>query len=130
QFLAAIQLIVYASAVVVLFVFVIMLLGPDAGKGDDTDLGGASGRVARGFSIVVVAGMLVMAVALLAVASEMPTRFSPLTAEHGTVEAVGGLLFTKGLVPFELVTILLIVAVIGSIAIARGKPPAKPKGRI
>src|SRR5882724_936445 len=36
QFLAAIQLIVYAGAVVVLFVFVIMLLGPDAGSGEST----------------------------------------------------------------------------------------------
>src|SRR6187402_2867532 len=44
QFLAAIQLIVYAGAVVVLFVFVIMLLGPDAGAGESSV---ARARVAR-----------------------------------------------------------------------------------
>jgi hypothetical protein len=41
------------------------------------------------------------------------------------VESVGGLLFTRGLVPFELATVLLIVAVVGAIAIARTRPPRK-----
>lgn len=126
QFLAAIQLIVYAGAVVVLFVFVIMLLGPDAGAGsDDVDPLDQPGRIARGFSIAIVGAMLIAGVALLAKASNTPTRFLPVTAEHGSVEAVGNLLFTKGLVPFELATILLIVAVVGAIAIARTHPPKK-----
>lgn len=125
QFLAAIQLIVYAGAVVVLFVFVIMLLGPDAGTGEGARALEPTGRIARGFSIVVVSGMLVGSIVLLAIASEAPTRFKPVVSDHGSVEAVGGLLFTKGLVPFELATILLIVAVIGAIAIARSRPPRR-----
>jgi NADH-quinone oxidoreductase subunit J len=130
QFLAAIQLIVYAGAVVVLFVFVIMLLGPDAGPRDEPYASEATGRIARGFSIVAVLGMLVVSVLLLAVGSEAPTAFSPVPANHGTVEAVGGLLFTKGLVPFELATILLIVAVVGAIALARSNHPKKQKRRV
>ena len=62
---------------------------------------------------------------LLALSSEEPTRFVSVSAEHGTVEAVGNLLFTRGLVPFELATILLIVAVVGAIAIARTRPAKK-----
>jgi hypothetical protein len=55
-----------------------------------------------------------------------PVRvFAPVAASHGTIEAVGALIFTKGLVPFELVTALLIVAVIGAIAVARVKHTTK-----
>jgi NADH-quinone oxidoreductase subunit J len=125
QFLAAIQLIVYAGAVVVLFVFVIMLLGPDAGAGSGPR--GESeppSRIARVFSVIVVLGMFISAVSLLA-DPEAATRFSAVPADHGSVEAVGGLLFTKGLVPFELATVLLIVAVVGAIAISRTRPPKK-----
>ena len=130
QFLAAIQLIVYAGAVVVLFVFVIMLLGPDAGAGSSS----ASereppSRLARAFSAIVVIGMLIAAVSLLA-DPESATRFSAVTADHGSVEAIGNLLFTKGLVPFELATVLLIVAVVGAIAIARTRPPKKRIERV
>jgi NADH-quinone oxidoreductase subunit J len=121
QFLAAIQLIVYAGAVVVLFVFVIMLLGPDAGA--DNPLPGRS-RLAR----VVGAGLLLVSFGagfvLLAVAQDGPRRLSPPSPEHGSVEAVGGLLFSDGIVAFELATALLIVAVIGAIAVARGRPRA------
>ncbi|HEY6724354.1 MAG TPA: NADH-quinone oxidoreductase subunit J [Polyangiaceae bacterium] len=127
QFLAAIQLIVYAGAVVVLFVFVIMLLGPDAGAGTNVEHEPLepAGRIARGFSIGVVALMLVASVVLLAISSAEPKRFVPVSSEHGTVEAVGNLLFTRGLVPFELATILLIVAVVGAIALARTRPGKK-----
>lgn len=127
QFLAAIQLIVYAGAVVVLFVFVIMLLGPDAGAGTNVEHEPLepAGRIARGFSVGIVALMLVAAVVLLALSSEEPTRFVPVSGEHGTVEAVGKLLFTRALVPFELATILLIAAAVGAIAVARTRPGKK-----
>ena len=46
-------------------------------------------------------------------------------ADHGSVEAVGGLLFRGGIVPFELATALLIVAVVGAIAVARSRPHKK-----
>ncbi|HEU5076169.1 MAG TPA: NADH-quinone oxidoreductase subunit J, partial [Polyangiaceae bacterium] len=127
QFLAAIQLIVYAGAVVVLFVFVIMLLGPDAGAGTNVvhEPLEPAGRIARGFSTGVVVLMLIGAGVLLALSSEEPTRFLPVSGDHGSVEAVGNLLFTRGLVPFELTTILLIVAAIGAIALARTRPGKK-----
>src|SRR6188508_2551528 len=90
QFMAAIQLIVYAGAVVVLFVFVIMLLGPDAGAGTNVEHEPLepAGRIARVFSVAVVGAMLITAVALLTASSDEPTRFVPVSAEHGTVEAV------------------------------------------
>lgn len=116
QFLAAIQLIVYAGAVVVLFVFVIMLLGPAAdaaGPGKS-----ALSRYFGGGLLAFLAGAIVMLVGRTA---GTPTPFQPARIEHGTVEAVGGMLFTKGLVPFDLATALLVVAVVGAMAVARGR---------
>ncbi len=119
QFLAAIQLIVYAGAVVVLFVFVIMLLGPDARDGGDTV---ARARFARygagGFFALLALG----AAHLISHSAGNPTLFRGVRPEHGSVEAIGSLLFQNEVIPFELATALLIVAVVGAIAVARGKP--------
>jgi len=123
EFLAAIQLIVYAGAVVVLFVFVVMLLGPDAGAQVERDEKAAgSGKIARGFSVVVVAAMAIGCALVLMHTSSEPVQFAGVADDHGSIEAVGGLLFSRGLVPFELATVLLIVAVIGAIAVARSAP--------
>jgi NADH-quinone oxidoreductase subunit J len=127
QFLAAIQLIVYAGAVVVLFVFVIMLLGSDA---TGTERGPGRVRLSR-----VVAGLLTLVLAavvlvMLAKVDSGPVRFAPARADHGTTEAVGTLLFTRALVPFELATALLIVAVIGAIAVARSYPAKKKQKQV
>ena len=119
QFLAAVQLIVYAGAVVVLFVFVIMLLGPDAGDGE-TGLARAkaSRYIAGGFFT-----LLALATAhFVSHAGGKPTRFPVAHLDHGSVEAIGSLLFKQDVIPFELATALLIVAVVGAIAVARGKP--------
>jgi NADH-quinone oxidoreductase subunit J len=116
QFLAAIQLIVYAGAVVVLFVFVIMLLGPDAGA---SQTGPGKARVARALGGGLLLALAGASLVLLAGANSTTTRLGYAPPDHGSVEAVGGLLFTAGIVPFELATALLIVAVVGAIAVAR-----------
>jgi hypothetical protein len=53
--------------------------------------------------------------------ADKPVRFGHVSAQHGSVEAVGQQLFTKAVVPFELATALLIVAVVGAIAVARSR---------
>jgi NADH-quinone oxidoreductase subunit J len=106
QFLAAIQLIVYAGAVVVLFVFVIMLLGPDAGHVKDT--GEAKAKLARAFAGVLMGLMSLVTLFLVLRAADKPARFGFVGPTHGSVEAVGQQLFTKAVVPFELATALLI----------------------
>src|SRR5687767_9635176 len=88
QFLAAIQLIVYAGAVVVLFVFVIMLLGPDAGVSSKAPTRAVVSRaVAGGLLAAMAVAILVMA----ARAAGAPTFVVVARPEHGSVEAVGGL---------------------------------------
>jgi len=118
QFLAAIQLIVYAGAIVVLFIFVIMLLGPDATSPRDN-----RGQVSR------TAGAVVFGAAGLGAMSLIVRTAPPIAKNHllaappadfGSVESFGRILFTDALVPFELSSALLMVAIIGAVAVARG----------
>jgi hypothetical protein len=70
------------------------------------------------------------ALVLLAQSGGTPRVFAPAAASHGSIEAVGTLIFTAGLVPFELATALLIVAVIGAIAVARVKHVKAAKKKV
>jgi len=126
QFMAAIQLIVYAGAVVVLFVFVVMLLGPDASK---VPLGPPKGWAARAFAGVLMALIALGGGFLAFSVRDGVTNYTPVAPEHGSVELVGKELFTKALVPFELTTALLIVAVVGAIAVARAHVEKKAKAK-
>jgi NADH-quinone oxidoreductase subunit J len=118
QFLAAIQLIVYAGAIVVLFIFVIMLLGPDATPPHDK-----RGQVARTAGGVVFGAAGIAAMSLI-VRTAPPIAKGRLLAQpptdFGSVESFGRILFTDALVPFELSSALLMVAIIGAVAVARG----------
>jgi NADH-quinone oxidoreductase subunit J len=117
EFLAAIQILVYAGAVVVLFLFVIMLLGPSATSGSDTR--GAFARYAgAGVFLATALGALVL---LQRLGSWTTMRFAKAPKNLGTIEALGRELFTDGVVVFELSGALLLVAVVGAVAVARGK---------
>jgi NADH-quinone oxidoreductase subunit J len=119
EFLAAIQIIVYAGAVVVLFVFVIMLLGPSATS--PRDARSAIPRYVGAGLFLATAGFTI--VALLRAKPLAPTAFAKAPAGLGTIEGLGRELFTSALVPFELSGALLLVAVVGAVAVARGKQP-------
>lgn len=112
HFLAAVQVIVYAGAVVVLFVFVIMLINVPTIRLP----------VERATTIrvlgVLAAGLFILESAVLARRYSMP--IGP-AAEVGTVEAVGRALFTDYLLAFEITSVLLLAAVIGAIALAKRK---------
>lgn len=125
QFLAAIQLIVYAGAIVVLFLFVIMLLGPSATPPTDS-----RGRIPRAISAALFAGGGLAAMILLvrsapAVPAAQKAQFLADTApDFGSVEKFGNILFGPALVPFELSSALLMVAIVGAVAVARGRTKA------
>lgn len=120
QFLAAIQLIVYAGAVVVLFLFVIMLLGPSASTSSDH-----RGRIPRviGAGLFGAAGLGAMALLITTGPKSTigPTGYPSPASGFGGVDAFGRVLFTEGLVPFELSSALLMVAIVGAVAVARGR---------
>ena len=112
HFLAAIQVIIYAGAVVVLFVFVIMLINVPE---DRLPVERATTMRVLG---VLAAGFFILESAVLARRYSMPT--GPAT-EVGSVEAVGRALFTDYLLAFEITSVLLLAAVIGAIALAKRK---------
>jgi NADH-quinone oxidoreductase subunit J len=115
QFLAIIQLIVYAGAIVVLFLFVIMLLGPSAMSPRDH-----RGRIVRTGGAALFG--LIAAFALIASARGGSTAVLTGTdSEFGSINAFGRILFTDDIPPFELSSALLMVAVIGAVAVARGR---------
>ena len=115
-FVAAIQIIVYAGAVIVLILFVIMLLNLKAIEEKLPIPWQAAG--------IAVAGLVLLAVFLtiMSVASLLPSA-APLPPGYGRVNEVGKILFTKYLYAFEAVSVLLLLAVIGSVALIR-KPDA------
>jgi NADH-quinone oxidoreductase subunit J len=127
QFLAAIQLIVYAGAITVLFLFVIMLLGPSSST--PSDRRGLAGRIFGGglFGLAGLASLWAVTRATMAVHHVMP--MPPPDDSFGGIDAFGSVLFADTLVPFELSSGLLMVAVLGALAVARGRQGAKTMSR-
>lgn len=131
HFLAVIQLLVYAGAIMVLFVFVIMILNRP--EDEPVAPSGRAGQLIGGAAIIYLVGRLVMLLINVklpnaAIANAAPAGFAmdPLRpgmtgemVDWGSTKAVGYDLFGPGLFPFEAISILLLIAVVGSIAIAR-----------
>ncbi len=144
SFLAVIQMLVYAGAIMVLFVFVIMVLN----RPEDEPWGmvGLPGKVLAGVAMAYLLLRLVMLVwsvnvpeAALAApgAVAFPGDAARTVYEFGSTAAVGTSLFGDYLFPFEAISILLLIAVVGAIAVARplnerdeatGDPPAPTGG--
>lgn len=119
HFLAAVQVIVYAGAIMVLFLFVIMLL--NLGHDRTTDLRGLAGR---GSALVL--GATFFAAIVTAVRGQfVPSRPAERAAGEALLESRGAIamiadpLFRDYLVPFEVTSLLLLVAVVGAIMLAR-----------
>ena len=125
QFLAAIQLIVYAGAIVVLFLFVIMLLGPMAAP--PSDRRGLTARVFGG-GLFALAGLGALT-AVARAGAQARLSMPPVAPSFGGIDAIGSVLFSDALVPFELSSALLMVAVIGAVAVARGRQGVRSLSR-
>lgn len=116
QFLAVIQVLVYAGAIMVLFLFVIMLLNIDREEG-------VFNKFRLRYGVAFILGVAVLAQLLYSVAAWTNTTpaISSKMSQVGTVEAVGNILFTHYLYPFEVTAILLTAAVVGALLIAQRK---------
>lgn len=120
EFLAAVQIMVYAGGIMVLFLFVIMLVNV---KGLSADQAFLSHLMPVAIVGVVVLGALIaggVLLGVLAVGSGDVSALSMVGDEQlGNTEAVGMVLYTKYLVPFEVVSVVLLVAMIGAIVFGR-----------
>src|SRR5512146_2353625 len=112
EFLAAIQVIVYAGAIMVLFVFVIMLL--NAGEEEHT----RGSRIALLFGVP---ALLVISVLTtwLALKSQPSEKVVPVGSLYGSAQEIGRLLFNDFLLPFEVTSVLILIAIMGAVVLAR-----------
>ena len=112
--IAALQVIVYAGAIMVLFLFVIMLLNLQ----DDGLLEERTGRIGLRLAAWVGGGVLAAELAWLLVRVPLPVAAAT-TEGYGGAAAVARSLFVDWALPFELTSILLLIAVIGAVVLAQ-----------
>ncbi len=117
QFLGVVQVAVYAGAIVVLFLFVVMLIGGNIGS-----LRHSSRPLARVVAVVLVATFLLTVIWIVIQTLPLSTT-SAGPPEAGSVQAVGAALYTDYLVPFELASLLLLVGMLGGVVLARRYKP-------
>ena len=121
HFLAAVQVMVYAGAIVVLFLFVIMLLGVD--QTEDVENEPLRGQRPIAFGL---GALLLLLIILLAQNSHWATGTASARGVAGgpgeNVEKLGRSLFTDFVLPFEVTGVLLVIAVVGAVVLAR-RPP-------
>ncbi len=118
-FIAAIQVLVYAGAIMVLFLFVIMLL--NLGRTAPGDIKGPWGRaVAVAAGLVLVFELVALWLAAPPGELELPAgTVAGTVAARGAVQAVARPLFQGYLVPFEVTSVLLLAAIVGAVVLAK-----------
>jgi NADH-quinone oxidoreductase subunit J len=129
EFVAAIQVLIYAGAIMVLFLFVIMLLNLRT-----VSKMSLKWTLPKVLGVAVSIGILAQ---MIGVFTSSAARLGPMDAyspqriaEEGAVQIIGQILFTDYVLPFEVISVLLLVAVIGAVVIAkRHAPPGGGEGR-
>lgn len=112
HFLAVVQVLVYAGAIMVLFIFVVMILNRE-------EVAPLAWRPMRVFGVVAVAYLLLVFWRVVAVG--VPTAEAPpvIPETFGTVASIGDILFRQFLYPFEAISLLLLVAIVGGVVVSR-----------
>jgi len=120
-FVAALLVLVYAGAILVLFLFVLMLLN----VGSESNEGGGGGlqRILAACGGLIFAGLL----GLLAWQDPIARTVQPLTEDYVAIKPLARLLFSTYLLPFEIVGLLLLAAVIAATVLARKPTPKAPE---
>jgi NADH-quinone oxidoreductase subunit J len=115
QFVGAIQVLVYAGAIMVVFLFVVMLLN----LGQPTtmaDIRGRGIRILAGF-----AGLALLAEVLVLARQQLPAQLPLLPAGANVMTPVAESLFREYLLPFEITSVLLLTAIVGAVVLAKRK---------
>jgi NADH-quinone oxidoreductase subunit J len=120
-FVAAMQIIVYAGAIMVLFLFVIMLLGVDKREALTEPLRGQR-QLAIGLGLLLAAEVtysVLRGVHLLGLGGGGSSSLNAINQNPGNVKGIARLLFSHYLLPFEATSLLLVVAIVGVMMLAR-----------
>ncbi len=127
EFLAAAQVVVYAGAVMVLYVFVVAYIG-----GDRQALAGPSGSGMKMLAVLF-AGVLLVELCIAMVGSgltQLGTEGTRFFAAFGTPAEIGRLLLTKYLLAFEVASLLLLIAAVGAVVLARRRAGLEVPGHL
>jgi NADH-quinone oxidoreductase subunit J len=128
-FVAIVQIIVYAGAIMVLFLFVIMLLGVDKSEALVEPLPGQR-PFALGLGAMLAAQVLYMVLRGVDLVADGgsggPQALEEINRDPGNVKALAHLLFSRYLLPFEVTSILLVVAIVGVMVLARRMSDTEP----
>lgn len=116
EFLAAIQIIVYAGAIMVLFLFVVMLLNL---RNEETSKKYQQQWPLSAGIAVVLAVFLVMIVGKITVIPPLGKYSIEAIQAEGSIMTIGKVLYTEYLLPFEIASIILLVAIIGAVVLAK-----------
>jgi len=131
-FVAAVQIIVYAGAIMVLFLFVIMLLGVDVRQALVEPLTGQRG-IAILLGALLAVGLVFVAiqgVQLAAGGADGAGALTELNRDPGNVIGLARALFSRYLLPFEVTSILLVVAIVGVMVLARRLGAVESEGQV
>ena len=120
--LAAVQVMVYAGAIVVLFLFVIMLLGVDRAENLRSEPLSGQRPLALLVGLLALVGLLVVIVGGSAATTGGESLTAAITGESPDVDQIATVLFTDYVLAFELTGALLTIAVVGAVVLAR-RPP-------
>jgi NADH-quinone oxidoreductase subunit J len=112
EFVAVVQVIIYAGAIMVLYIFVIMLLN----AGEEEQAKGSNVAKIFGIPGLFAGGMIGIWVLLQHRPEE---KLIPIGALYGPADQVGMMLFTKYLLAFEVTSILVLIAIMGAVVLAR-----------
>ncbi|HVE47159.1 MAG TPA: NADH-quinone oxidoreductase subunit J [Acidimicrobiales bacterium] len=122
HFLAAVQVIVYAGAIVVLFLFVIMLLGVDRRENVAQEQLRGQRPIAFLLGIITIAELVLLTRGTGWVTGAQSVT-GPASGAGTNVEKLATSLFTRYLLAFEVTSVLLVIAVVGAVVLARRPPP-------
>lgn len=122
EFVAAMQVLIYAGAIMVLFLFVIMLLNIKVEERRPIQWG-----LVKILGVAFTVGILAQ---LIGVFNSPAAKLGPMgeysaqrIAEEGSLHIVGRLLLTDFVLPFEIISVLLMIAVMGAVVLAKRRPP-------
>jgi NADH-quinone oxidoreductase subunit J len=117
EFVAAAQVVVYAGAVMVLYVFVVAYVGGGEAPAIRPPVGRAQQAVALGFAFALFLELVIAS--LGSGLSALDSDGAPYRAGFGTPSQIGQLLLTRFLLPFEVASFLLLIAAVGAVTLAR-----------
>ncbi len=121
-FLAVVQVLIYTGAIMVLFLFVVTMLAPDAQAAEQRDPIRWQRGTAAGLGVILAGGLsyiLVNSVLSPAARASSADSLTSMVDKYGSIQAFGMGLFHGFLFPFEVTSILLVVAIIGALVLGR-----------